>query len=258
MESNRCRTVSKSEMMPNLFHAFSPTIQNAIDQDQAAIEEQLARRSGSGYSNAQAVYEEGGFSKSYAVLGLTNALTVNITDGTKVTGVTAGDSGDDVTGTIYGDHSAGDQELKVVYDTSNVQERYVRCQVGALPRFQRATREGCFAETGSVTVAGVGELPYTYEQHTGNKNDRTISDFSSSAQQTMLTCPTCPYPTFDKYYKYYEAADYGDIWIRAAFNQENTNFPSGRGNAGFNFFGDDGRIGEYKSIVFFEIAEHHT
>ena len=103
------------------------TDHNAIDLDQDAMEDQLADSAGPSWTNAKAVYTQGGFSKSYARFTLTSPITA--TEDAVVTGVTA--SGDAVSGTVKSSVTAS-TTLDVVYDTSEVQATYVNCQVGGL------------------------------------------------------------------------------------------------------------------------------
>ena len=113
-------------------------VQAAIDLDQKVLEEALAEVH---FTNARAFYTEGGHSKSYAEVTLSKALTQDIPQGTAVTGKTR--DGNDTGGTLLEKANSGSKKLKIRYSISPIQEKYVRCQVGALPRISGAHLEGC-------------------------------------------------------------------------------------------------------------------
>ena len=101
------------------------TDHNAIDLDQAAIEEQLAETTPD-YTTAKAIYLSGGHSKSYAEFtfaGTTPAFTTaakcagTAADGTALTGMS-----------LKSDVSAGTGKVfQCVYPTSTVQATYQNC-----------------------------------------------------------------------------------------------------------------------------------
>ena len=140
----------------------------AIDLDQAALEEAIAAKDDAAFAAAQKIYEMGGHSKSYATVTLSTPLAAEIPQYEPITGVSS--SGSAVVGKAYDVTPAGATELVVLYATGDDQATYMNCKVGGLasPVF-----DGCFADSGSLTIAGA-EYPYTYDQTTGNANDRTL------------------------------------------------------------------------------------
>jgi hypothetical protein len=115
---------------------------NALDKDQAVMEGQLALKTSKSFTNAKKFYEQGGNSNSYALLNLTKALEADIPASTTVSGY-APDETTWVGGSTIGDHKAGETLVKVGYQISEVQESYVGCRVGALPRISKADLTGC-------------------------------------------------------------------------------------------------------------------
>jgi len=210
----------------------------AIDLDQKSIETQLALDTDDAFANAKAIYQEGGHSKSYALIKLSTGLTAAIAKKTPITGVT--ENGTAVSGKAYSDYSVGDTEIKVQYTTSDIQATYVTCQVGALALVGEEMLDGCFATAGTVTIDGVGDVTYSYDQTTDNKNGRTIQGFSTAAEKKLYNgCPGCPYPVYKSFYDYYGEFDYANQWVLAALDGTETNFL--KGNADFSKYGFDGR-----------------
>ena len=146
------------------------TDHNAIDLDQDAMETQLADSAGPSWTNAKAVYTQGGFSKSYARFTLTSPITA--TEDTVVTGVA--NNGDAVSGTVKSSVTAS-TTLDVVYDTSTVQSTYVNCQVGGLTGSAINSR-GCFTAARAIVVGGNTVLA-TGISSVVNLNDRTLQKF---------------------------------------------------------------------------------
>jgi len=213
------------------------TDHNAIDLDQAALERQLALATDESFAAAKAIYQEGGHSKSYAIVVLSSPLVSGVSKGTAITGVTA--DGAPVQGKAYADHPAGETELRMQYITTDMQDSYVSCQVGALDAVGEANYEGCLANTGTVTVSGT-DYDYSYDQTEDNNNGRTIAGFSTGAQKKMWDgCPGCPYPAYEAYYNYYGEFDYANQWVLAALDGTETNFKMG--NADFSQYGFTGR-----------------
>jgi hypothetical protein len=115
----------------------------ALDLDQQAFEQELFLGK---LSQARNVYEQGGHSRSYAALKLIHPSAANFSAGTKVIGKSS--TGEEVLGSLV-DHatwstSTGhDKTIKVLYQTSDKQEKYVGCQVGGLYTFKEANLHGC-------------------------------------------------------------------------------------------------------------------
>jgi hypothetical protein len=204
--------------------------------DQQAIEQQLAAGTDEGRTNALKIYEQGAFSKSYAVLNLAAPLDKQIQSGLEVKGKNT--AGDEIIGNVLEDSDIGDSVVRVQYATTNIQESYVGCQVGANPD---PVTEGCFVAAGQIVVGAMDPLSYNYTVETGNLNFRTIQKFSTEAQAKMYDCEKCPYATYKKYYDYYGAYDYANQWVLAGFNKAKTEFTNG--GADFSAYGTDGMTG---------------
>jgi hypothetical protein len=143
------------------------------------------------------VYEEGAFSKSAAKVTLSTALTSPIPEGTDVSGLS--EDGTEVMGKTYEAYAAGNSVIEIQYQTIDIQSNYVGCQVGANPS---PNTDGCFAESGTLNIAGAGTVQYTYSPLTDNNNKRTIQGFSTEAEAKMYRCDNCPYTTYQKFYDY--------------------------------------------------------
>jgi len=204
---------------------YEPTTQvtdfNAIDLDQFYLEEQLALNTEEGFDDALRIYTEGAYSKSVAEITLRSPLpnTVVVEKGDQVRGETA--SGDSVIGRFLEDYAAGETNIGIQYMTSDIQDNYVNCQVGASPA---PNTEGCLAPIGTLTFSVQRvELPYTYDPLANNVAKRSISSFSLNADETMLSCGSCPYKMFNTFLNYYGLAEYGNEIISAAFESRQTN-----------------------------------
>lgn len=112
--------------------------QNAIDLDQATMEQELANEN---FEAARYLYEYGGHSKPYAELTLKTALPKQVAEDTVVTG--HDNSKNEVKGKLLQTFPAGATVVKVQYHESQVQESYSSCQVGALTYINKANRRGC-------------------------------------------------------------------------------------------------------------------
>jgi hypothetical protein len=121
----------------NLSTPFA-SFQNALDLDQAELEQQLAEGTDGSFAIAKSIYIDGAFSKSFATLTLTTPLSQSLDKGTQVTGKTA--TGDDVNGKLLKDYPMDSTAIGVQYETNMVQSSYVGCQVGANPS---PFTEGC-------------------------------------------------------------------------------------------------------------------
>lgn len=229
---------------------------NAIDLDQASFEQQLAIGTHESYQVARSIYNEGGHSKSYATITLASPLQMNVPKETRVIGTST--YGNAVFAQTYREAEAGSTTLKISYPTSDIQEMHVGCQVGALPPYERVT-DGCLLQSGSIEIDG-DTYDYNYSLDTDNKNGRTISGFSTSAQVKMLLCQNCPFDEFFKYYSYYGKADYAHTWVEAALTSGETDFER-RGNADFSNYGFTGRAESakkgsvYMNIYMYVIGE---
>ena len=73
-------------------------------------------------------------------------------------------------GKAYTNYEPDESVIKVQYITTDIQESYVECQVGAL---LEPNKKGCFTETGCMTIEG-RDYDYTYDPATDNKNGRTM------------------------------------------------------------------------------------
>jgi len=120
--------------------------------------------------------------------------------GAAVTGKNA--AGNEVAGKMYDTTAAGVVNVQVQYATTDVQDSYVQCQVGALIG-DDINMSGCFAE-GENTINIDGEVyNYTYTAATDNKNGRTIEGFSTQLEEKLKNGPGAPYVDFEYFRKYY-------------------------------------------------------
>ncbi len=217
-------------------------LQNAIDKDQESIEKQIKKATADSFNIAKGIYEGGGHSKSYAILTLDAGLdtVVNKKDIIKLVPKTGEPS---VEGKAYASAAAGTKTVLVQYKTSDSQDEWVKCRVGALPAEEHELSE-CFPSNGTVSINGK-EYTYNYDQTTENKNGRHIKGFSTAARGKMYEgCTGCPFPEYLKYYNYYGVFDYANDWITAAFTGGSTsinNFP-----ADFSKYQFIGRGGKYR------------
>ena len=123
------------------------------------------------FENAQKIYEQGGHSKSHAVVRLIPPLTAAIATDAEIMGTNA--DGEEVAGKAYQAYGAGVNHIKVKYATTNLQENYVGCQVGGLMS-DEVNMKGCFkGPEGTLTIAG-NEYAYTYDPATDNNAGRTM------------------------------------------------------------------------------------
>jgi len=206
----------------------------AIDLDQKAIEDQLLLKTPEAFANAKKIYNNGGNSKSYAIVTVEAGLSDNVSKGDQILGKNA--EGGEVSGKAYAAASAGDKTIMVQYTTSDKQASYVECQVGSL---MEPNMKGCLAATGTITIDGKAQT-YEYDPATQNNNGRTIAKFSTGAKELMLDCAKgCPYNDYKAFYDYYGMDDYANEWVEAAFEGRKTQFT--RGDADFTKFGMDGR-----------------
>jgi transcription elongation factor Elf1 len=199
------------------------TYQNAIDLDQAEIEDQLAIGSDISFEKARRIYEDGGHSKSVAMVKLSTPINRALAKFTAVSGETA--DGVPVYGKLFDNYPNGSNIIEIQYKTKDQQKSYVGCQVGGLPK---PNLDGCFVASGTFSIDG-DSVNYTYDPKTQNVNIRTIKGFSTSAEEKMFRCSNCPYDTFKKFREYYGFFDYSDKWIDAAFDGKGTVFARGNG-----------------------------
>jgi len=186
---------------------------NAIDRDQKAMEVQLGDKSNASFENAKAIYEQGGNSKTFAVLTIPGGLTVSVGKGDEVFGTN--EAGLPIQGKVYEAASSSETTLKVQYLTGDSQASYSDCQVGGLVETNTV---GCFtAANGTLTVAGVANVAYTYDIAENNDNGRTLQGFSTSAQKKMrVNGNGAFYDDFQKFLDYYGDSDYSDKFALAA------------------------------------------
>jgi len=223
------------------------TDHNAIDLDQASMEAQIGAKTNESFQVAQNIYEQGGHSKSHAVITLKTALTADVSKGTEITGLDT--EGKTIEASAYSDASAGEKVIKIKYTTSNEQATHVGCFVGALVAGDHR-KEGCFGEGNPITVVGTTTNTYTADQYDytvldGNKAGRTIQGFSTSADKKQLvtsdSCPGCPYKEFKKFNDYYGTSTYADEYVTAALDGTATSFSTGLGDADYGEYGLVGR-----------------
>lgn len=209
----------------------------AIALDQKLMEEALDAKD---FARAENIYNNGGHSKSFAVLTITGNVPQFIKKETPLSGFD--DNGNAVTGTAMKDTNEASGTIQFQYDTFINQEQHVTCQVGGLSA-ESQTTTGCLKNgDGTITVNGGAELSYTSLSVDDNKNGRTLAGFSRQAEAKMHDCGVnCPYPTFKKFYEYYADFSYAHNWVSSAFSKTSTTFP-GLGNQEIGAYNDDGRI----------------
>jgi hypothetical protein len=140
----------------------------AIDLDQKAIEEQLALKTSQAFGLANKIYNEGGHSKSYAILTLSAPLTSDVLKGAAIVGKSS--AGKEISCKAKDDYPSGSESIEAFYTTTDIQESYMGCQVGGLVTKNLV---GCLAADGTVDVGGT-QYAYTYVPDIDNKNDRTM------------------------------------------------------------------------------------
>jgi len=209
------------------------TDHNAMDLDQLELEDQLAIGSDVSFEKARDVYNDGGHSKSVAIVNLSAPLTRGLPKYSAVSG--KGQDGLTIYGKLFDNYPNGISTIEIQYKTTDSQKTYVGCQVGGLPK---PNFKGCFAPTGTLEIDGEA-VSYTYDPKIQNVNKRTIRKFSTTAEDKMYRCENCPYRTFKKFREYYGFFDYADKWVDAAFDGAGTKM--GRGNANFARYGFKGR-----------------
>ena len=98
------------------------------------MENELARKTNESWRNALAIYENGGFSKSYALITLSTPLKSEVPKGTAIMVMGKNAAGNEVAGKMNDTTAAGvvNVNVKVQYATTDVQDSYVECQVGSL------------------------------------------------------------------------------------------------------------------------------
>lgn len=217
------------------------TDHNAIDLDQSEMEDQLAIGSEVSFEKARRIYENGGHSKSVAVVKLTSPLPKQMEKFTPVSGQSA--DGLSIYGKLFDTYPNGATSIEIQYQTTDQQKSYVGCQVGGLPT---PRMQGCFSASGTLSIDGTS-VNYSYDPNTQNVNKRTLQNFSTSAEAKMYRCDNCPHDTFRKFREYYGFFDYADKWVEAAFDGAGTNFA--RGNANFARYGFSGRAEAIKKAT---------
>jgi len=191
-----------------------------VDLDQKALEDAVGEDTEEGMAKAKRIYEEGGHSKSHAVLTLSTGLTmaVNKSDGIS-DGTTMAKS--------YSGYAVGDTEIKALYKELGA------CNVGGL---DMTKLDGCFPASGTITI-GDSDYMYTYDPATDNNAARTIQGFSTKAGDKMEDDGT--HPEYQKTKTYYGTSDWADQWISNAL--DGTKYTYTMGVADFSKYGLTGR-----------------
>ena len=117
------------EKIYNYLPGSQVTDHNALDLDQKALEADLAE-SPVDYTNAKAVYQNGGHSKSYATIAIGTTVTGSHAAGAACGGKTS--NGAAVTGKLKSAVAAGDATFDCYYPVSDVQSSYNSCKGGGL------------------------------------------------------------------------------------------------------------------------------
>jgi len=116
-----------------------PSLQNAIDLDQKEMETQLGLETSDSYALAKDIYQNGVHSKPFAEVTIEGGAPSAIPAGASIVGTTP--SGSEVRGSAMEAAESGASVLRIQYATTDIQEAYVNCQVGALE--QDGNTEGC-------------------------------------------------------------------------------------------------------------------
>jgi len=207
------------------------TDHNALDRDQMHMQTALQTDGGTttGFLNARKIYTEGGNSKSYALITVTEGLNSDIAKGAVIIGMNM--NGEEVRGTAYDDYAKGETVLKMTYNTSEDQATWVRCRVGGLQKVDQVTA-GCLKGMAKIKIDGV-DYNFDYDYLTDNNNGRTLQKFSTSVDAKMISCnPGCPFADAQMFVDYYGKPDYADDWVLSAFDNKATGFTLG--NADFS------------------------
>jgi len=204
------------------------------------MEKKLGLGTSDSYQLAKDIYQQGAHSKSFAEVTITGGASGTIPAGAKVVGKTS--SGAEVRGKVLDEVASGATTLKIQYKTTDIQDSYVDCQVGALGA--DGNTNGCFAASGTVEIDGFEPITYTYTVPEDSNNGRTIAGFSTGAKAKMYECDNCPYVDYKKFFDYYGSFDYANQWVLAAFSGGKTSFQNG--NADFGEFTFAGRTESIK------------
>jgi len=153
--------------------------------------------------------------------------------------------GDTVQGRLVNDVTLGGDVddvvfIEVEYEGNQDEESPLNCRVGGLVVDDSGSHEGCFANTGSITILDlltIGsptyECDYEYDVNEDNVNGLTLQKFSEQAEGEMWKCgDNCPYEDYAKFVRYYQHFDYADAWIQKSFDGGVTDFKLG--NADFS------------------------
>jgi len=232
------------------------TDHNAIDLDQMFMNKELVKETNSGFIKAKEIYIKGGNSKTIARVSLMSPLTVSISEKSDFIG--EAENNDEINLTLLKDATSGTSQLLLRYATSEIQEYFNQCRVGAL-QDNDVVLNGCLRATGEVKLDGASNqvFRYSYPVTTANYNDRTLQSLSTKVESEMLTCPRCPYKDAQYFSDYYGRADYANEYILAAFEGKRTNFEDG--NADFSAWGYSGRseaikkATAYMSVMMFSL-----
>lgn len=228
------------------------TSHNAIDLDQAAIEDAL-KATTIDWNLVRNLYTLGGNSKTYAEFTLQPGLPSAAKKGNTVTGTVSG-----IVGSMYADYDIGTTTIRVAYPTSDDQARYVDCKVGALTEAPGGNAQvlgiyrytaSCYLQENLTIVTSTGTVQVSPAAAPFHKAGRTLQGFSTKAEGTMYSRGSnggcsgasdrstdgCPYFDFTQYYNYYKSYNYADIFVLAAINGASTSF--GNALADMNFQG---------------------
>jgi hypothetical protein len=211
----------------------------AIDQDQNAMESFMGEtKTDDDFAKAKKIYQEGGFSKSYAELTVPKTPR-DIKKGAPMYATSI--SGGAVAGKAYDDFDAGSTTIKFQYKTGDNQDTYSTCKAGGLLGTGLEHIDGCvditkgqvlvtFQSGGDRTV--LADVGATVVAH---KNGRKLAGFSTGAKKKMRDgCVGCPYEDFMKFYNYYGMDTYADHWVTAAFDKGKTTFTAPASNTDFS------------------------
>jgi len=240
-DANKSRSIITSStiergLSQQLFLNYEPKTdvidQSRIDLDLKKIEEEISKKTETGLQNALNIYQNGAYSKIYAIFTLTEdeGLPITLDEGTHINGLTV--LGKPQSGKLYGTAIKGATTIKVLYATSK------DCSIHGLA----SEMNGCFSETGNITL-GYSKIQtkvnYSYNIREDTKSDRTLQRFSTDSESQMWSCKNCPYDDYQKFVNYYGESDYANQWIIAAFKSAKTNLLIG--NIDFSIYDEECR-----------------
>jgi hypothetical protein len=194
----------------------------------------------------QNIYERGAFSQTYANLTVypEGAISQFLPQGATLVGISQ--QGHFIPGKVMQDTPVGSTHISFQY-MPRQEGHLAHCFVGGLPVSEQIL-SGCLMDDKNgrnypiLIRSNSQEVMYAYNYPGGNRNARTLAQFSQTALERMHNCFRCPYKTYEKFFRYYGTHDYAHQIVLAALDQDYTDFTNG--NLDFTTFTIPGRIGK--------------